>query len=153
MVVDRWVPEVDGERVVAVLGADRPESRPRQRDRLAPANRLERVGCGPTHGLAQAIGIVMQRRQRNALRASVALGERIVAVRPRRQHAGVLDLEGQAAAGLAERAGPEDQLGGHKVRTLPRSAAREHLTAHKLPVLVPAARRLHRRGIRKPLAS
>jgi hypothetical protein len=26
-----------------------------------------------------------------------------------------LDLEGEAAAGLAERAGPEDKLGGHRV--------------------------------------
>ncbi len=66
MVVDHWVSEVDGERIAAVRGTDRPEALTGQRDRLVPPDRLERVGRRPAERLTQTIRIVVERGQRDS---------------------------------------------------------------------------------------
>jgi hypothetical protein len=111
------VAEVDRHAVGAVLVDDRAQPGLDLRERLVPRGRLQRAVTTDAGG-GEPVRIVLELTDRGALGTEVALAEHVLVVAADRDDPVVLELDQQAARGLAERAGPHRGSPGHIV--LPR---------------------------------
>ncbi len=121
-VVDGRVADVGGHRLDAVPLADA------EQELLAPGERVVPRDLAPLvaladHRLADAVGVLVEVAEGRALGAQEALAPDVVAVGTDEGHALVLDVELEAAHGLAERAGPVVEVRHARERTLPRCFA------------------------------
>src|SRR5262249_50731689 len=100
-VVNDGIPAVHPDRIVAVALADRDQAGRDLVVGLLPADRLP-SGRRTAHGASQALGVVMQLLQPVRLGTDEAARERVVLVATHPDDRLALDLDGEAAGGLAE---------------------------------------------------
>src|SRR5207244_9577775 len=72
------------------------------------------VGSPTAKGAPQPVRILVQILQGHCLRADVALAEDVLVVATNGEDPLAVDLNGQAAHCLAQRAGPEVRMGSHE---------------------------------------
>ncbi len=130
-VVHGRVALVHAEGVAAVGAANVTQPARRGGDGLVPRGRAQRAAGVAHHRRAQPVGVVVQVTQRDRLGAQVPTRERIGVVAADLEHPTGLDLDGQAAGRLTQRAGAE-------VR---RRHGRTRNVARKPPARPPGGRR------------
>ena len=104
-VVGVRVAEVDGHRVLPVLGDQRREPAVDLLERLVPA-RLHQLAVAADQRRGQPVRILVELLDPVRLRADEAVAEHVVHVAADRDHLPSLGLDLEAAGGFAERAGP-----------------------------------------------
>ena len=117
--VDGRVADVDRGAVATVLGQQRREAAVDQLERLVPGRGGERAVGLLEHRRAQAVRVLVQRLDGDALGAQEAVGEDVVGVAADLDELVALEGQLEPAGGLAERAGAEGRARHWREPTVP----------------------------------
>ncbi len=135
------VAEVDGDRVVAVLGLDGVHALGDLGEGLGPARRDE-LAVPADPGCLQPVGVGLQLAERRPLRAQVPGAEHVVGIASdARDPVGLVQFDPQPTGRLAQRTGPEHGSGHGG---LPRAATHRTVAVACMPVSAGAVRTPHR---------
>ena len=143
------VPEVDGDRVLAVRRTKRGQTAVDLGESVVPPDLLP-GRAAPDHRAAEAIGIGVEVLERRALRTDVPSAERIPVVAADRRDRAPVCLDLEPAGGFTERAGPVAGRGLHRLALLPRTGQCNATAQGGMPI---ARRTTTNAAVRRPYSS